>query len=222
MKKLKLYFVRHGQTIFNKYNRMQGWSDSPLTEKGYADAHRAGARLKNIAFDAAYASDTTRAMNTANAIMAENAHEQLPIETMPEFREEFYGYYEGNDSAQAWFEALMPVSGKRTFHEFLEENPIAASKDAMKAADPFHDAENDAEFWDRLNRGFAQLMETHNDGDTILVVSHGTTIRSMAGKADPTLDITWGPQNGSINRFTLDEDGLHLDEYNNHGDEELL
>lgn len=34
MKQLKLYFVRHGQTIFNKYNRMQGWSDSPLTEKG--------------------------------------------------------------------------------------------------------------------------------------------------------------------------------------------
>lgn len=68
MKQLKLYFVRHGQTIFNKYNRMQGWSDSPLTEKGYADAHQAGVRLSDTKFDAVYASDTTRAMNTARAI----------------------------------------------------------------------------------------------------------------------------------------------------------
>lgn len=201
---------------------MQGWSDSPLTKKGYADAHYAGVRLKNVAFDAAYASDTTRAMNTANAIMAENHHAQLSVESMAEFREEFYGYYEGSDSAQAWFEALMPVSGKRSFHEFLEEHPIAASKDAMKAADPFHDAENDVEFWERLNRGFDELLKNHADGKKILIVSHGTTIRSMAGKADPNLDITWGPENGSISQFTLDENGLHLDEYNNHGDQEIL
>lgn len=221
MKKLKLYFVRHGQTIFNKYNRMQGWSDSPLTEKGYADAHHAGARLRHIQFDAAYASDTTRAMNTANAVIAENDHSPLSVTSVMEFREEFYGYYEGNDSAQAWFEALMPISGKRSFHEFLEEHPISQSKDAMKAADPFHDAENNVEFWQRLNRGFDQLLKDHQDGEKILIVSHGTTIRSMAGEADPTLDITWGPQNGSISQFTLDTNGLHLDEYNNHGDQEL-
>ena len=28
-----LYMVRHGQTILNSYNRLQGWCDSPLTEK---------------------------------------------------------------------------------------------------------------------------------------------------------------------------------------------
>lgn len=35
---INVYFVRHGQTYLNLYHRMQGWSDSPLTEKGLADA----------------------------------------------------------------------------------------------------------------------------------------------------------------------------------------
>ena len=53
-----LYMVRHGQTILNSYNRLQGWCDSPLTEKGTNDAHSAGKHLENIHFDAAYSSDT--------------------------------------------------------------------------------------------------------------------------------------------------------------------
>ena len=30
----RLYLMRHGQTLFNTLNRIQGWCDSPLTEKG--------------------------------------------------------------------------------------------------------------------------------------------------------------------------------------------
>ena len=40
-----VYMVRHGQTQLNKYRRMQGWCDSPLTAKGIADAHKAGRHL---------------------------------------------------------------------------------------------------------------------------------------------------------------------------------
>lgn len=32
---INVYFVRHGQTYLNLYHRMQGWSDSPLTERGW-------------------------------------------------------------------------------------------------------------------------------------------------------------------------------------------
>lgn len=34
-KKLSLYFIRHGQTYLNKYGRMQGWSDAPLTPEDW-------------------------------------------------------------------------------------------------------------------------------------------------------------------------------------------
>ena len=30
----RFYLMRHGQTLFNTLNRIQGWCDSPLTEKG--------------------------------------------------------------------------------------------------------------------------------------------------------------------------------------------
>ena len=62
----KIYLVRHGQTILNRYNRMQGWCDSPLTPKGIEDAHEAGRRLKRIKFAYAFHSDTTRAMRKSN------------------------------------------------------------------------------------------------------------------------------------------------------------
>ncbi len=56
---ISTYFVRHGQTFLNKYHRIQGVIDSPLTDKGIEDAIDAGKRLKTIPFDAAYSSDTS-------------------------------------------------------------------------------------------------------------------------------------------------------------------
>ena len=51
MTKLNIYLVRHGQTFFNIYNKLQGWSNSPLTMKGKEDAKVAGEKLQNIHFD---------------------------------------------------------------------------------------------------------------------------------------------------------------------------
>lgn len=48
MATVELYLVRHGQTFLNKYHRMQGWSDAPLTTKGLQDADLAGERLAKI------------------------------------------------------------------------------------------------------------------------------------------------------------------------------
>ena len=69
MTKLNLYLVRHGQTYFNIYNKLQGWSNSPLTEKGKENAVAAGKRLQNIHFTAAFCSVTTRAMETIQKIL---------------------------------------------------------------------------------------------------------------------------------------------------------
>ena len=70
MKTLNLTVVRHGKTYFNRYNKLQGWGNSPLTDEGIADAHQAGERLADVPFKVAYSSDTTRAMDTANIILS--------------------------------------------------------------------------------------------------------------------------------------------------------
>ncbi|TXK90538.1 histidine phosphatase family protein, partial [Parageobacillus sp. SY1] len=43
-----LYLTRHGETRWNVEKRMQGWQDSPLTEKGRQDAMRLGKRLEEV------------------------------------------------------------------------------------------------------------------------------------------------------------------------------
>ena len=43
---MEIYFVRHGQTIWNVEKRFQGLSDSPLTELGITQAKLLGKKLK--------------------------------------------------------------------------------------------------------------------------------------------------------------------------------
>lgn len=42
-----LYLVRHGETLFNKRRKIQGWCDSPLTPLGIQQAKEVKEKLKN-------------------------------------------------------------------------------------------------------------------------------------------------------------------------------
>ncbi len=37
-----IYLMRHGQTYFNLWHKIQGWTDSPLTEEGIKQAKEIG------------------------------------------------------------------------------------------------------------------------------------------------------------------------------------
>ena len=158
MTKLNIYLVRHGQTYYNIYNKLQGWSNSPLTEKGKQDAKNAGERLKNVHFDAAFCSDTTRAMETIQKILDLNQADSVrePV-AAPYFREEFYGSYEGTNMDWAWYNAGAP-HGYNTFKEIVLASSIGQAKDWLKEADPFHDAENNQEYWERMNKGLELIQ----------------------------------------------------------------
>ena len=62
----KLALVRHGQSAWNLENRFTGWWDADLTEKGEAEAKKAGQLLKSVDADfrAAFTSYQTRAIRT--------------------------------------------------------------------------------------------------------------------------------------------------------------
>lgn len=217
-KKVTIYLVRHGQTIFNHYNRMQGWSDSPLTEKGVGDADRAGNILKEIKFNHAYSSDTTRAMRTAKRILAANPQakaDSIQLEPYKYFRETFYGYYEGEDSPKAWYMVGAPYSSP-TFKDIITKYSLDDSKNFMKTADPFHEAENAEEYWNRITEGFDLIRDESKDGDTVLLVSHGTTIRSIVDhfSTNDEFDVTQSPVNGGITQLTLTDEGINILKYN--------
>ena len=67
---INLYLVRHGQTLFNQQHRMQGSSDSALTQLGIKQVEtlRDYFEKNNIVFDKAYCSTQERASDTLEII----------------------------------------------------------------------------------------------------------------------------------------------------------
>lgn len=216
-----LYMVRHGQTILNSYNRLQGWCDSPLTAKGVNDAINAGKHLADIKFDQAFHSDTTRATRTCHTILENNRFaEGLDAKELPNFREQGFGYFEGNDAAQTWIMAGA-LHGCRTYNEILDKYNLGKTRDLLHEADPFKDAEDDKTYWSRINEGFDKLREMANDGENILLVSHSITIRSIVDHFAPELGAgKLGPKNGAVTKFTVSDDDVKVEYYNHYLDSE--
>ncbi len=133
------------------------------------------------------------------------------------FREEFYGYYEGADVDKTWYLSGAP-HGTPTFKDILNKYDMNHAKDFLKAADPFHLAENATEYWKRLNQGL-QLITANNqlvDGDNVLLVSHGNTLLSLVDRfSEPgQFDVSQRPANGSITKIAVDGTQLHVISYN--------
>lgn len=217
MSKFTLYMVRHGQTYFNIYNKLQGWSNSPLTDKGIQNAVDTGEKLKDTKFAAAYCSDTTRAEQTAQTILDKNDASDIdaPVTSMF-FREEFYGYFEGNDMDQAWYLAGAP-HGLPTFRDIVDKYSIGKAKDYLKDADPFHQAENNDEYWKRLDQGFDLIKSNKDikDGDNVLLISHGNTLLSIVERyGNGKYDVTERPANGSLTKLEVDGDNIKVLSFN--------
>ena len=124
------------------------------------------------------------------------------------FREQFYGYWEGLDMAMAWYAAGAP-HGCRTYAQIVDRAGLAATRDWLKEADPFHDAESDAEYWTRVEGAFALIAANPalHDGDDVLQISHGNTLLSLAHRfGGPGLDLGERPANGSVTVLDFDTD----------------
>lgn len=216
MTKLNLYLVRHGQTYFNIYNKLQGWSNSPLTENGKQNAVHAGKMLQNIHFAAAFCSDTTRAQETIGKILEMNKAGSVQHAVYsPFFREEFYGVFEGTNMDLAWNMAGLP-HGYSSFKDIVQAHSIGTAKDYLHEADPFHQAENNDMYWQRVNQGLALIRNADlHDGDNVLWVTHGNTLLSLVERfGHGKYDVTKRPANGSLTVMAMDGSDLQIKAYN--------
>ncbi len=89
----KIYFVRHGQTVWNVENKICGKSDSPLTEKGHAQAVETGKKIleMGIKADMILCSPLSRARDTAQHISEVTG---IPMREEPRLIEQNFGNYE--------------------------------------------------------------------------------------------------------------------------------
>lgn len=159
---MTIYFIRHGETEWNKKQRMQGWQNSNLTNLGKKQAYLLGEKLKsqNLQLDLFYSSPSLRALETRNII-----NQALDFETHEDsgFQEINMGTWEG-----------------KTYSEIIAKNPKEWHNFWKKQED--FKAENKGETFEELSfRSFNSLKRVikDNKGKQIGIVSHRITIKSM-------------------------------------------
>lgn len=212
---MKIYAVRHGQTIFNVLDKVQGWADTPLTKKGEQDGVAAGLRLKNVHFDAAVSSDTSRAIHTAEFILAENDYKTPQLTYTLDWREFFFGSFEGGDNQTMWGKTAQALNVEtHTPAELARHVDMTKIMNTIHEVDPTHLGENAADFWQRMDQSLAKLQQTYHDDDTVLLVTHGQLIWNLAQNYGH-LETADRPKNGAVSVFNLDKNGnFSVDNFN--------
>lgn len=148
------YFIRHGETTFNKAGIAQGWVDSPLTEEGIAQAKKLGKGMEDIDFTAAYTSISERAYDTANYVLAGTDVNPFINEDLKEIN---FGSMEGGSSDAAWEDL-----GLR-----LNEGWSNEGGETMK------------QVGERVRKAVDLAIEENPEGGNILISSHGIAITSF-------------------------------------------
>lgn len=90
--KTVLYLVRHGQTVDNVNQIMQGQRDGKLTSEGVAQIERLADQMADVAADAVVSSDLQRAIDSATIIACRRG---LTVSTTPLLRERDWGDFTG-------------------------------------------------------------------------------------------------------------------------------
>lgn len=153
----KLLLVRHGETIWNHEQRYQGHMDIPLSAKGREQAQKLGKRLSREKIDAFYASDLSRAFETAEIIAAPH---QKEVAQSPGLRETNFGSWEGLK-----FKEIREQYGE-VMTQWLE-NPLGIR---------LPNGESLGDVRERSQKALQEIIDCHPD-QTVLVVAHGGTIK---------------------------------------------
>lgn len=157
---MKIYLIRHGQTLWNKEFRWQGRIDTQLDETGLAQAASVAERLLGCDITAIYASPLKRAKVTAETIGG-----ALGLE--PFFREDLqevsFGHWEG-----------LRLDEVKQFHagqlQIWESEP---------ELDPGNGIESYTNLRDRAVSALRDICAKHGNNDTIAIVTHGAWIRAF-------------------------------------------
>lgn len=161
-----LVLCRHGQSDWNLKNLFTGWRDPGLTEKGIAEAHEAGRRLKSLGLqaDIAFTSVLSRAQLTTKIILGELGQDGLETINDQALNERDYGDLSGlnKDEARVKF-------GEEQVHIWRRSYDVPppggeSLKDTAARVLPYY-----------IYRIQPQVMA----GKTVLVGAHGNSLRAL-------------------------------------------
>jgi 2,3-bisphosphoglycerate-dependent phosphoglycerate mutase len=189
----RIIAIRHGETAWNADTRIQGHIDIPLSDVGRRQAALLGQALSGEPVTAIYASDLSRAWETA-----EYVGRALDVAVTPEtaLRERCFGEFEGKTFAE--IEALLPEQSQRWRKRDPEFTPAGG--------------ESLLTLRERVVAAATRLAADH-PGELIAMVGHGG-VMDVLYRAATRLDIqaprTWALGNAAINRLLWTPDGFTL------------
>jgi broad specificity phosphatase PhoE len=160
---MKLFLLRHGETVFNAQSRAQGFSDPELTELGRRQAQALANAFASQTLTAVYASDLKRAVKTARIIAQPHG---LLVQVDPGLREIHQGIFEG-----------LSVTEIRTQHSELVEEWMAAPDRFVMP-----EGESLAQVQERAWASVQRIVAAHPEGQ-VVAVSHNLTIMAILCRA---------------------------------------
>jgi len=157
---LKLILVRHGETLSNRENRVQGITDTELSDHGYAQVEKLAESLRNEPIDCIVSSPLKRAYQTAQAI---SKFHKTAIEVENNLQEMNHGDFENVTIAEL----------KKKHLPFLKQwfnNPASI---AMP---------NGESLYDLQMRAWSVIEKIIENSKNTIVVSHGMAIMTILCK----------------------------------------
>lgn len=183
--KITIYIARHGKTLMNTLDRVQGWCDSPLTKEGIDVARYLGYGLSDIPFRTAYCSDLRRTRQTAQIVLGAKGQDNVPIVELAGLKEACFGSFEADFTHHMWKCAALYLqydSVEDMFQAILTKKlGYSHIMDAIKQQDTMGMAENYAQVEARTQESLKEIArreEPYGEGN-ILVISHGMSILTM-------------------------------------------
>ena len=183
---MKLYFVRHGRTVWNLEGRFQGASgDSPLLSESIDILKQLGQYLNEIHFDTIYSSDLPRAVKSAEIIQSQ-LQAPCPLKSIPDLREWQLGKLEGLKIAT--LNAIYPQQIKA-----FRSNLAQFDTKMFEAESLYSTTQRTIQFIKSLKESPAE---------NILIVGHGAnltaSLRTLIGYKEAHLRKEGGLANASL------------------------
>ena len=190
---MKLYFVRHGRTLWNLEGRFQGASgDSPLLSESIDILKQLGQYLNEIHFDTIYSSDLPRAVKSAEIIQSQ-LQAPCPLKSIPDLREWQLGKLEGLKIAT--LNAIYPQQIKA-----FRSNLAQFDTRMFEAESLYSTTQRTIQFIKSLKESPAE---------NILIVGHGAnltaSLRTLIGYKEAHLRKEGGLANASLTVLETDD-----------------
>ncbi|WMM26500.1 histidine phosphatase family protein [Tissierella sp. MB52-C2] len=153
----KIFLIRHGQSEWNKLNKIQGQKNTILTELGEKQAAHMGNRLIEENIDIIYSSDLKRAYDTAKII---SNIINKPLISSEAIREINFGQWEGLNTEE------LQEKYKNQYRTWTKE-PDKLNMDGAETLE------------DLKHRGmkYIENIVKENQNKNIAIVSHGVMLK---------------------------------------------